>query len=245
MPVEHLHVARVDAVGEARVTLDARTLRGHRSFLDVGDELHRVRVAHREHGELDGFAVHLQFLNERSGKPRSTHIHAHLAVGLEARPDRAAGRLDADLALRGQALGVRKLHDAARAVAALLDLAAVGVEDAVAEIGAAPARPLEHRDLVAADAVVPVSDFSYLSPCQREIASGAINDHKIVPGALHLRERQLHAERKTWQMRSTAKSSSSGCIGSDSTRAAASSLAGSASPGFAAAYAGCRCSGMG
>ena len=46
-----------------------------------------------------------------------------------------AGGLDADLALGGESALAHEHDEAARAVAALLDLAAVGVEDAVAEVG--------------------------------------------------------------------------------------------------------------
>jgi hypothetical protein len=57
---------------------------------------------------------------------------------------------------------VHELDEAARAVAALLHLAAVGVEDAVAEIGRRVPRPLDHQDLVATDAEVPVGDAAQL-----------------------------------------------------------------------------------
>src|SRR2546421_9202153 len=55
-------------------------------------------------------------------------------LGLQAWADGAAERLHAQLALGAQALAVHELHEAARTVAALLDLAAVGVEDAVAKV---------------------------------------------------------------------------------------------------------------
>ena len=133
--VEHLHVARVHPVGKARVDLDQRPLGGHRRARHVGHDLHRVRVAHRQDGDVE-HAGRCTFSRSSTGRDGRAHVHAHLAVGLEARPDRAAQRLDADLALLRQALAVHELHEAARAVAALLDLAAVGVEDAVAEVRA-------------------------------------------------------------------------------------------------------------
>ena len=51
---------------------------------------------------------------------------------------------------------MHELDEAARAVAALLDLAAVGIEDAVAEIRARRLRLLDHQDLVAAHAEMAV-----------------------------------------------------------------------------------------
>jgi hypothetical protein len=74
----------------------------------------------------------------------------------------AGGGLDADLVLAGQAPGVRELHEAARAVAALLDLAAVGVDDAVAEVVGGVARLFHHQQLVAADAEMPVGEAPHL-----------------------------------------------------------------------------------
>ena len=59
-------------------------------------------------------------------------------------------------------------QEAARAVAALLDLAAVGVEDAVAEIGVGPCRRLDHQDLIAADAEMAVGEMPQLRRRQRE-----------------------------------------------------------------------------
>src|SRR6185436_14132304 len=99
--------------------------------------------------ELHRVAVHAQRFPLRPG--RRAHVHAHLAVGFQARHDGHAERAHAQLALGGEALAVDELHETARAVAALLDLAAVGVEDAVAEVAVAAAR-LDHQNLVAADA---------------------------------------------------------------------------------------------
>ena len=71
-------------------------------------------------------------------------------------------RADADFGLVGEPLVAHEAHEAARAVAALLDLAAVGVEDAVAEIGAGARGGLDQQDLVAADAEMAVGDPAHL-----------------------------------------------------------------------------------
>ena len=57
-----------------------------------------------------------------------------------------------------------ELHEAARAVAALLDLAAVGVEDPVAEIGVGARRALDDEDLVAAHAEAAVGEPPAAAP---------------------------------------------------------------------------------
>src|SRR5204862_7996193 len=70
------------------------------------------------------------------GEPRNAHVDGHLAVVLQPRGDHAPGGLDPNFTLRRQSALANEDDKAARAVAALLDLAAVGVEDAVTEIGA-------------------------------------------------------------------------------------------------------------
>ena len=81
----------------------------------------------------------------------------HLPVGLEPRHDEPAGRLHAQLALVGQALVADEDDEAARTVAALLDLAAVGVEDPVAEVRVA-SRALDQQHLVAAHAEAAIGE---------------------------------------------------------------------------------------
>ena len=73
-------------------------------------------------------------------KARHAHVDGDLAVGFEPRHDEAARGLDANLALVREPVIAHEHDEAARAVAALLDLAAVGVEDPVAEIGVVAAR---------------------------------------------------------------------------------------------------------
>jgi hypothetical protein len=62
--------------------------------------------------------------------------------------------------LVAQTLIADEAREAARAIAALLDLGAVGVEDAVVEIGSGQTRRLDQQDLIAADAETPVGQTS-------------------------------------------------------------------------------------
>ena len=66
---------------------------------------------------------------------RRAHVHGDAAVIEHAQLDDLVDGLDPHHRLVGQAAFAHEAHEAARAVAALLDLAAVGVEDAHAEIG--------------------------------------------------------------------------------------------------------------
>jgi len=63
-------------------------------------------------------------------KRGAAHVHRDLAIVEQARLDHAGRGFHADRGFVGEALLVYEAHEAARAVAALLDFAAVGVEDA-------------------------------------------------------------------------------------------------------------------
>src|SRR5581483_4561081 len=95
--IEHLQIAGVHALRKAAMALDARSLRSDRRGSNIGDDLHRVRIAHGNESHAYALAVHVQ--DFFSGKHRTAHLHRHLAVALEARPDESAERLDPDLAL--------------------------------------------------------------------------------------------------------------------------------------------------
>ena len=74
------------------------------------------------------------------------------------------------------------MHEAARTVAALLDLAAVGVEYPITKIDVGPRGLLHKQDLVAAHTEVPVRDAPYLVGTKRYVFAHAIEYDKIVAG---------------------------------------------------------------
>ncbi len=129
----------------------------HRRGFCVAHDLYGVRIAHGQHG--GHHRNRLSFKHQRPHLPctdslgrctrrikrhlrqvkhRRTHVHPHPAVSLHTRFDDAAQGLDHDRVFGCQPLLTYKLQKAARAVAALLDLAAVGVVDHVLKIDARP-----------------------------------------------------------------------------------------------------------
>ena len=107
----------------------------------------------------------------------------------------AKERPDAVLAtLGGQTALAHEAHEAARAVAALLDLAAVGVHDPVGEVGAAGriAR-FDDQDLVGTDAESAVGQETVLRRAQGQGRAGGVEHNEVVAGAMHFGEGQLHA----------------------------------------------------
>src|SRR5256885_2054300 len=173
------------------MVLEARPLCRHRRLCHVGDKLHRMRVTHRYQVDLHLLAIDIQLFG--AGVHRAPHVDADLAVGLEPRADGAAEGLHGDFRLGSKPAPMHELDEAARAVAALLDLAAVGVEDAVAEVRAIGLRPLDDQDLVAADAEMAIGDLAQLFAREREGPSSAIQHDEVVAGTLHLGEGKLHS----------------------------------------------------
>ncbi len=105
---------------------------------------HRIAVAHE--------------WNLQRVEDRRTHIDRDASIVFQTRRDQPALGFHDDLAFAGEFLVVHETHEAARAIAALFHFAAVGVEDAITEIGIVALRFFHQQDLVAADAEVAVSD---------------------------------------------------------------------------------------
>ena len=85
--------------------------------------------------------------------------------------------------------------ETACAVAAILDLAAVGVEDPIVEIGVGRARRLDHQHLVAADAETPVGERRTCAASRANRLARGIDHDEVVAEALHLGEPKTHATR--------------------------------------------------
>jgi len=79
-------------------------------------------------------------------------------------------------------------REATRSVAALFDLVAVGVEDAVAEIDARARRWLDEQDLVGAHTQGRSARRRHCSAREAHRLANAVDDDEVVAGAVHLRE---------------------------------------------------------
>ena len=172
VPIDDLHETGVDPLGEALVAFDQRPVPLDRVPLDIVDHLHGVRITHRNHRRFQGFVGHIEEMDDHilvgkkrnlgRQKTRLAHVDRDIAVGFEARGNHPLQRLDADLALVGQALLMDETDEATRAVAALLDLAAIGIEDPVAEIDAGLAGRLDQQNLIATDPEIAVGEVAKL-----------------------------------------------------------------------------------
>ena len=107
----------------------------------------------REHRDLAG------------QEARQTHVHPHRSVLPAIQADEPREGLDDDGVVPGVPAVLEVTRHAARAVAAVSDLAAVGIEDPIAGRDAVTLCRLEQEDLIAADAEPPVGQPAHL--CRR------------------------------------------------------------------------------
>src|SRR5690606_13896506 len=123
----------------------------------------------------------------------------------QARGDDALHGLDANAALGRQAFVADEAGKGACAVAALFDLAAVAVEDAVAEVDACRLRTLDHQDLVGPDAEAAVGQAAPLFRAQVHLLVDGVDDDEIIAGAVHLGELQFHVSVSSISRRTKAR----------------------------------------
>ena len=109
-------------------------------------------------------------------------------------PDNVSTRISR---LCGQSLVAHIAQEAARAVAAMLDFLAVGVEDAVVEVGAGRARRLDQQNLVAADAEMAIGERARVLGVERDRLTHGIEHDEIVSHTLHFGESQPHQRAKS------------------------------------------------
>jgi hypothetical protein len=166
---------------ETTATVDAAPF----AELDRPERQPRFDRARREPGRVERHVQRLEV-----GR---AHVDGDAAIGLLAQLEAAVHRLDDERLLVAEAARADEADEAARAVAALLDLVAAGaVEDAIAEVDARRGARLDDQDLVAADAEAPVADSAQLRGIEIERRARGVEHDEIVARSLHLREAQPH-----------------------------------------------------
>ena len=112
--------------------------------------------------------------------------------GLDARAHEPGRTVEGEHAVAAGAALVQERGNATRAVAALLDLVAVGVENPVEHRRRGAPRPLQHQRLVKADAGAPIRETAQQLGPQHRLVGGRIEHDKIVAHPVHLREIDAH-----------------------------------------------------
>ena len=100
--------------------------------------------------------------------------------------------LHLDQILVRQTLATHKTHETTRAIAAMLDLVAIGVVDDVGKVNTRRAGRTHRQNLVGPDTQVAVTQKSVLRFAQAITGLGLIEHHKVVAGTLHFGKGDSH-----------------------------------------------------
>src|ERR1700728_2517099 len=104
----------------------------------------------------------------------------------------ARGTLERDGARSAPAAAEEERGDAARTVAALLDLVAVAVEDPVEECAVRAPRRFQHQRLIETDAGAAVGERAHPLTREQPARRGRLEDREVVSDSVHLREIDAH-----------------------------------------------------
>ena len=119
---------------------------------------------------------------------RFAHVGNHAAVVLALHADSSLHRLKRNRIARSIASLEREAPDAACAVAALLDLISVAVEDAVAKRITFFFRRIKEQKLVRSNAETPVGETAHKFGGHADGLRNAVENNEVIPGALHFGE---------------------------------------------------------
>ncbi len=102
----------------------------------------------------------------------------------------SAGAAHGEVAAQLRRARVKQSRDTARAVAALFDFGAVGIEDPVEHAAVRIARSFQHQRLIEADAGVPIGEGAQQSGVQAGVGRDGrgVEYQEIVAQPLHLHE---------------------------------------------------------
>ena len=213
---QNLHEARVDAAHKSRMVFNLRAPNQHRRRVDRLDNLHRMRIPHGHDRSKGGASLAIGRQFERPGGPavddlrrqasrvkrhfsqvkhRRAHVDTDPTIGLQRERQHAVHGLHAHRVAHRQLVVAHVANKAARAVAAVLHLLAVGVVNRIRKIDVnrTDGRGSHAQYLVCADTEVTVGQKSVLRGAQAKRLPGLVEHHEIIAGALHFGESNSHA----------------------------------------------------
>ena len=116
---------------------------------------------------------------------------------MDSGPDDAGGAVENDLSATNPVTGMQERREASNSIAALLHFAAIGIEDAVVDIGAGAARGLQNHGLVETDALVAVRKLAPLRGGRQAAVAWRFKYDDVVASAMHFGELELHGAKNT------------------------------------------------
>jgi CDP-4-dehydro-6-deoxyglucose reductase len=186
------------------MTLEQRTQTRYRRRVNVGNPNHHVRIADGYRAELDVFGIDAQRIDAvclwcaHRQRPwleiRSIHFDGHQIAFAYARVDGPAWAAHRDFAPERRGTRIQQRGDATGAIAALLDLGAIGVKNTVKDASARIAGRFEHQRLIETDPGMPVRDRAQRGTIDALIVCRhlRVEDEEIVAETLHLHELDPH-----------------------------------------------------
>src|SRR5690554_3701244 len=102
---------------------------------------------------------------------------------------------------------MHEAHKATGTVAAMLNLSTIGIEDAIAEVSFRVRRGFHQKNLVGTDAEMPVCQRARPLGGHRDGLAHAVENDKVVAGAVHFGEGPHHESHYTERQRLSAMSS--------------------------------------
>ena len=148
------------------------------------------RTADPNHGDHCGRCARKR--NPLRLKDRHTHVDGNGRIRFKPWTDYPVHGRDTNFRLVGQPLLMNKTHEAARTIPALFDLAAVGIENTIAEIDIRTGCLLNQQELIATYAKMAIGEEPDLLRRERNHLADPIDHDKIVAEAVHLGKADFH-----------------------------------------------------
>ena len=212
--IHHLHETRIHAPRKARVAFDLWTQHMHRKAVDLVDDLNGMGIGNGHSGEphsdwVAGRILERQFVEGvntllargeatdvkwQRGRIEAclTHLNRYGAIWLFGQGDQPGGDLSPQWIAQRELLLMHETHKATSTIAAMLDFAAIRIKDAIAKVRLRVAGCIDQQDLIASNAKLAMRNRTRHVRCEFNRLSNAINDNKIVAGAMHFGEVQDH-----------------------------------------------------
>jgi len=166
--------------------------------MDVINDLHGMRISHRDSSNRYRSAGHFKFIAAGlllclEGDPFRrqlwlAHIDANPAIIGNVQYNNAGQGTNPDLAFVGQAFLIHIAGETARTIPALFNFTTIGIENPVTEVHICCGRRFDEQQLIEADAEVSVSQLADLVCIETECLSNRIDDDEIITETVHFCE---------------------------------------------------------
>ncbi len=184
------------------MVFDQRPLGSDVDIAELIDKLHRMRIAEGQYPYLHVFFPYIQIIDDlprwcgkrdtRRFELRNAHIGGDPAVFVQRECHDTLAALQTDHPLIRQSPVMHETGEATHTVAALPDLAPIGIENPECEVHARFLACFQHQYLITAHAETAPSDPADLFRAQLERLSRGIEHDEVIAKPVHLGKRDGH-----------------------------------------------------